>query len=455
MALSRRAFVALAGASASHSAYAHANRPTRAAKPDVIVVGAGAAGLAAARMLQSNGYRVLVLEARSRIGGRMDTSTVWPDFPVDLGASWIHGIHGNPLTPIARALGIKFVLTFYNNEVLVHPGGATANAAFDALVSRAASDVRQARAASYRLNRDIPLSQAVTNFYGSDYPTGDALVALNYYVNSVIEQEYAADWSQLSAWNFDDDSGFHGADALLTGGYVQIADHLALGLDIELNQWIDRISWSDAGVTVTTNGGASYAAPACVVTLPLGVLQSGAVTFSPALPADQARAIGKLGMGLYNKCFLRFPSVFWQQRPDWIEYLTLTKGIFAEWINLDQGFGQPALIGFNAGLEARAIEALSDVDTVAGAMTALRAMYGKSIPDPISYQITRWSQDPYTLGSYSYEPTGASGATRAVLARAFSRSLFLAGEATHPHFSATVHGAYLSGHRAARQVMSS
>ncbi len=452
MGISRRTFVSMLGATAAGLA---TSRTVRAASgsTDVIVVGAGAAGLAAASSLVAKGYRVVVLEARNRIGGRMDTSMAWPDFPVDLGASWIHGIYGNPLSPIAKSLGIKEVLTYYNHEVLIHPGGATANASFNSLVKQAASDVQKARQAANRLNSDVSLAQAVQTWYGSKYPTGDALVALNYYVNSTFEQEYAADWTQLSSWNFDDDSGFLGPDALLVGGYVQIANYLAAGLDIRLNQPVTDIAWSDAGVTVTTASGASQTAAACIVTLPLGILQSGSVNFSPALPLAQVNAIASLGMGLYNKIFLRFPAVFWQKSPDWIEYLTTNKGVFAEWINLYQGFRQPALIGFNAGLEAQSIESLSDADTVSGAMEALRSMYGSSIPDPLSYQITRWSQDPYTLGSYSYEPVGTSHNTRAVLAQAFSKTLYLAGEATHPQYSATVDGAYLSGQRAANQFM--
>ena len=449
MMLHRRSLLAAAAAAAV------APRQTARATsitPDVIVIGAGAAGLAAAGRLTANGYTVLVLEARSRIGGRMDTSTAWPDLPLDLGASWIHGHVGNPLTAIANKLGIKRVPTYGNKDVLLRPGGAHADAAFDTLYKQAVDIVSKARAAANHLNKDISLADAVTAYLGRNYPTGDALVALNYYVNSIIEQEYAADWTKLSAWNYDDDGGFPGYDVLLKGGYVQIANYLATGLNIQLNQQVSAIAWSDTGVTVTTRTG-SFAAPTCIVTLPLGILQSGAITFTPALPAAQQTALGKLSMGLLNKCYLRFPKAFWPKQSDWLEYLTLTKGIWAEWVSLEPGFKQPVLVGFNAGTEALAIERQDDATTVAGAMTALRSMFGNAIPDPLGYQITRWSQDPYTLGSYSYEPPGSSRATRAVLTRAFSPALFLAGEATHPKYPATVHGAYLSGQRAAGQVI--
>lgn len=448
MFLKRRILMGLAAAAAATRVARAGTTPAA----DVIVIGAGAAGLAAAGKLASQGYSVLVLEARDRIGGRIHTSMQWAGTPIDLGASWIHGVKGNPLTAIANTLNLARVPTYYNDEVEIFPGGARAGAAFQADYTWAANVVGKARAAADRLNHDTSLANAVLAYLGGTLPTGGRLVALNYYVNSVIEQEYAADWTQLSAWNFDDDGAFPGHDALIVQGYIQIANYLAQGIDVRLGQIVTGIEWSASGVTVTTTTG-TWSAPQCVVTLPIGVLQANKVVFSPALPAMQADAIAGLGMGLLNKTILRFPAPFWPKKPDWIEYLTNTKGVWAEWISLEPGFRQPILVGFNAGNQAHAIEAQDDASTIAGAMTALRSMFGATVPDPLDAQITRWASDPYALGSYSFEPVGASRRTRIRLATPVGKSLVFAGEATHPKYPATVHGAYLAGLRAADQIV--
>ena len=282
-------------------------------------------------------------------------------------------------------------------------------------------------------------------------PTGQARVALDYYVNSIIEQEYAASWDQLSAWNYDDDGGFGGTDVFFPQGYDQLVNYVGRGLDVRTGNTVTRVQYGAGGVTVTTSAG-SFTAARAIVTLPLGLLQSGGVIFDPPLPAYKQAAIAGLGMGLLNKCYLRFPVAFWPRKIDWIECLTLNKGVWAEWVSFLHGPNLPIRVGFSAGHPAHAIEALSDADTVAGAMGALRDMFGSSIPDPTGYQITRWAQDPYALGSYSFEPVGASAATRVTLAKPAGKSLFFAGEATHAQYSATVHGAYLSGVRAAAQA---
>jgi len=436
------------------AAAAMAARPgiARAATPgDVIVIGAGMAGLAAARTLATKGHKVTVLEARDRIGGRVHTSRLWADTPMDLGASWIHGITGNPLSRLADQAGARRLPTASANTVLVQPGGSAPGNAFDALVTKAENLVTGARARANVMNTDVSLEAAVVACTKGVLPTGQARVALDYYVNSIIEQEYAASWDQLSAWNYDDDGGFGGTDVFFPQGYDQLATYVARGLDVRTGSIVTHVRYGAGGVTVTTST-ATYTAARAIVTLPLGVLQSGGVVFDPPLPADKQAAIAGLGMGLLNKCYLRFPAAFWPGKIDWIEYLTSNKGVWAEWISFLHGPNLPILVGFNAGRPAHAIEALSDADTVAGAMGALRDMFGSSIPDPTGYQITRWARDPYALGSYSFEPVGASAATRVTLAKPAGKSLFFAGEATHAQYPATVHGAYLSGVRAAAQA---
>jgi monoamine oxidase len=190
-----------------------------------------------------------------------------------------------------------------------------------------------------------------------------------------------------------------------------------------------------------------------IVTVPLGVLQQDKIAFTPALPNRKQAAIRNLHMGVLNKVYLRFPDVFWDADTEVLGFIADDKGHWGEYINLYYYTEQPILLCFNAEQFGRDIELWSDEDIIIDAMRVLRRMYGSEIPDPNGYFITRWGQDPFSYGSYSAFGIGASPADCEALGEAVEEVLFFAGEATHPEYSATVHGALLSGYRAAEEVM--
>jgi monoamine oxidase len=190
-----------------------------------------------------------------------------------------------------------------------------------------------------------------------------------------------------------------------------------------------------------------------VVTVPLGVLKSGKITFSPQLPAGKRRAIESLGMGLLNKCYLRFPKVFWPSQFDWLEYIPADNDRWITWFSLARPIEQPILVGFNAATTGQEMEKWTDQQTVDSAMQTLRKIFGSNVPDPTGFQITRWASDPFSLGSYSFNALGSKPAMRDELARPLGDRVFFAGEATSRKHFGTVHGAYLSGLRAAEEVL--
>jgi monoamine oxidase len=184
------------------------------------------------------------------------------------------------------------------------------------------------------------------------------------------------------------------------------------------------------------------------------VLQAGSVRFEEPLSRLRQAAIRDLGMGLLNKCWLRFDRIRWPRDADWMQWLGPQDGVWAEWLSLARHGDAPVLLGFNAGAQAAAIEALDDRATVASAMKALRAMFGAGLPEPLAAQITRWSVDPFARGSYSFHAVGTHSKTRRALAGTdWDGRLVFAGEACSDMHPATVHGAYLSGTAAARQVL--
>jgi monoamine oxidase len=190
-----------------------------------------------------------------------------------------------------------------------------------------------------------------------------------------------------------------------------------------------------------------------VVTFPLGVLKNNGVRFDPPLPAKKQNAIDRLEMGVLNKVYLKFPTVFWDEEEEAISYVGERVGEWCDWLNLAPYINEPVLMAFHGGAKGFTIEEFSDAEIIAGAMKTLRVIYGDAIPEPVGYVITRWGKDPFTFGSYSCIPPFASGADYDALAAPVDDVLYFAGEATNREYPSTVHGAYMSGIAAANEMM--
>lgn len=440
------------GLDAKSRVYAEPTEGNQRMSQRVIVIGAGLAGLAAARELQDQGYQVVVLEGRDRIGGRLWTSTKWADIPLDLGASWIHGLDGNPLTDLAKRAEAQIIETSYDSNRIYDVDGKELAEAKEQRLDRLREQLQRAIESAQDADQDISLRQVIDRLLdrvGRDVETQQLL---NFIASSALEQEHAGSVKKMSAQWFDSAEDFDGEDGLFPAGYHQIVEFLADGLKIDTKQVVQRIEWNKKQVRVTTDAG-EYTADQVVVTLPLGVLKAGRVEFSPPLPEAYRSAIAKLDMGVLNKCYLRFPRVFWPDDVDWLECITAKHGEWVEWVSFARAIDAPVLLGFNAADRGREIEAWTDQQIVASAMATLRHLFGPDIPEPTDYQLTRWATDPMSLGSYSYNPIGADPQWRRQLAKPISKQIYLAGEATDHEYYGTAHGAYLSGLRAAEQIL--
>ena len=418
-------------------------------KPDVIIVGAGVAGLAAAQRLSDRGAQVLILEARKRLGGR-----VWTDsrlgIPLELGAQWIHGTKNNPIAAMAKQNNFSTKITDFERVTTFNQQGEISDRLDQEIETQFEDLIERIDNHPDRDDSSQNLAKTINAIKPNMGLNAVQNRNLEYSINANIEHEYAEDVENLSTRFYDDSDEDQGDDLIIQQGYGQIPQILARGLEIRFETIVVQIESNAGGVKIITNQGV-FEATEAIITVPLGVLKRGSIKFIPDLPAAKTRAITNLGFGVLDKTILRFPKNFWQSaEADLIAYIGQTRGQWAETYDLSTATGEPILTMFNAGATARGFARQNESLVVSSAMQALSTMFGK-IPEPSSAILTRWSNDPFSWGSYSSLKAGSTPADIAALAAPIGK-LHFAGEATSRNHLATVHGALQSGQRAADEI---
>jgi monoamine oxidase len=269
-------------------------------------------------------------------------------------------------------------------------------------------------------------------------------------LGAYCELPWGVDASELAAR--EEEGGFSGGDRLFIDGYGQFIESIGKGTSVRHREVVRRIEADGKCVKVETDKG-TLIADHVLVTLPLGVLKAGSVTFSPPLPERKQGAIDRLAMGALNKIGLVFPRAFWPSEPHFLGYMSEHRGELPVFLNLQQAAGRPALVAFLTGRYSAEIADKSDAEVQESVMKVLRSMFGNDIPSPTGMIRTHWEKDPFALGSYAHIPVGAEPEDMDILAEPVGRIHF-AGEATHREHCGTVHGAMLSGLREAKRIAS-
>lgn len=402
---------------------------------DVIIIGAGAAGLAAARALAAAGVEALLVEARDRIGGR-----IWTDHshgPTELGAEFIHGDRAATWEYV-RAAGLR--TSPWGDDRRFARGGRVLPAG-DPAVARVYALYE---AVAHHAGPDISAAELLGGRAQADDPALG--LALRWLAN--LE---GADPARLSAAAFaherlassNGEGNFHILD-----GYDRVVAHLARGLAIRTGCPVARVGWAPDGAVVELAGGEALRARRVVVTVPVGALQAGRLAFAPELPEAKRAALGAIPMGHVTKLAM------WFDRQLWPDFTVLSSdGRIATWWPVESA-ATPTLMGYQGGHQALAVAAMGEEQAVAVALDELAVLFGPEVRAAlVGARLADWSRDPWSCGAYTYSAVGM-GAARAALAAPVAGTLFFAGEAVAAggHI-ATVHGAIESGRRAAAEIL--
>lgn len=431
------------------------------APPEILIIGAGVAGLTAARELTAAGVRVLVLEARERLGGRVMTHHT-PDGPVELGAEFVHGAVEETLS-VAREAALALSETDRGAPRAAGEGASQEETAEEAVDFFSAMDVVLAYASAD--GPDESFRHLVDRV--------DVAAEIKARCLGLVEGYHAADPARISVRSLlkntaaDERPGAN-RQFRFVGGYDGLVAAIRQRIDpalceVRLNTVVTAVSWGRGRVVVRTSvvgtsTGQELAAPKLIVTVPLGVLKAGTIAFSPRL-ADKEEIIGRLEMGDAERVSLCLASDSWVASghfPPGGFLMTGEPPFPVWWVSRPPPF--PVVTGWSGGRNARALGQLGGaaarVDAAVAALAAALGVDAGRLRQELRGGFSHdWLADPFARGAYSYAGVGGSDAGTE-LAVPIDGTLFFAGEATESDGqNGTVHGAIASGRRAARQAL--
>jgi monoamine oxidase len=416
---------------------------------DVIIIGAGMAGITAARELTRAGRSVAILEARDRIGGRIKTIYDFCDGPVEGGAEFVHGHDAVHMKEVVAA-GLHVRGSAQMRRTAFNLGDATR---WLAIVCMNPETWACAGMRSKIANSEAPDMSAGEFIEKHGYKGKARLLT-----EMTFLQHLPGSLDDVGVLGMIDDGVLDlqtRYNHRIVEGYSSLPKSLAKGLDIRLERIVNKVIWSETSARLQLEDGSELEARTVISTLPVGVLKSDLVQFEPALPESKQWALTQIEVGPIIKILLNFKEGFW---PKWMEMAASAVGPINLYWSVFRGVdgGSPALCCYCIGPRAAKLSDLSEEKVIEIVMADLKRMYPKSNPGDalVKYQLVNWAKDPFACGGYTYLRPGARGA-RESLRATDTGALFWAGSGTEGlPVSELVETAYLSGLRAAREVSS-
>ncbi len=432
--LSRRSFLAASAGLAARPAVG-AGMPAATAV-DVVIVGAGAAGIAAARRIAAAGRKFVVLEAADHIGGRCITETRTFGVPYDRGAHWIHTPDLNPVTKLPLRRGIEVYPAPASQKVRIGRRYAREGELEDFLAAQARANRAIADAAR---KADVACAQALPNDLGDWRPSVEFVLG-PFGCGKELSQVSAVDFAKSAERN---------TDAFCRQGFGTLISALAEGVTVKLSTPATMVD-TRRNVSVETAKGA-ITARAAIVTVSTNVIASSAIKFTPELPKRQLDAFAKLALGSYDHISLELAGNPLGFESDDLVFEKSTDARTAAM--LANVSGTSLCLIEVAGTFGRDLAAHGQAAMVDFAADWLAGLYGADVKKAIKRShATRWSQEPLALGAFSAAAPGGQGARR-ILMEPINDAVWFAGEAVHETLWGTVGGAWESGERAADAVL--
>jgi len=434
MTLTRREFlIASAGLAAMPVLGPRAQAASLPRDADIVVIGAGAAGIAAARRIMAANRKVIVIEASGQAGGRCLTDTATFDLPFDRGARWLHNPDTNPMVRLARSAGLDISVSPAGQKIRVGRRNARAGETEEFLAAlvranRAIDDASRGRV-------DVSCASALPKDLGDWAGTAEFVLGAN------ATGKDLKDVSAIDKARAQDRTAAIGCRQ----GLGTLVTKLAAEVPLALSTQADRIAWNGRDVTVDTPSG-RIAARAAIITVSSNVLVAGGIKFTPELPKRQLDAASRLGLGSYDRIALQLPgNPLGLSRDDVLieqSNSTRTAMLFA-----NVGGSSLCLLDI-AGSFGRDLSGQGEAAMAAFAVEWLTKLYGSDVGAAVKKtSVTRWNAAPFTLGAMSVAAVGGQP-SRKILTEPVG-CMFLAGEATHETLWGTVDGAWESGERAA------
>lgn len=427
-----------------------------------MIIGAGISGLEAGRLLGEQGVKTLILEGRNRTGGRIHSIRSEQGHVVDLGATWIHGIHGsiptgiysNPLWDLTQEAN----LPTRGTEALDFQIFSNDNNLAEDVVDWLDEFMRFVREETRLASADISFGHYATLFVKEKQFDSKQEEIFYSSLHYLIENTEGAQLNEISAKGvLDLTTVFYGEEHMFhQDGFMALTDYIAKSAgEIQLNKIVKQVNVKDTSVEVLTQDGRTYRSRYVLMTVPLGVLKSRQITFEPALPRWKLNAIDRLGYGHLEKAILVWDKAWWNSTH--LYFLRVSPKIthFGYWVNLNKWNDKPALISFFPGNSEYRQRFINDKQKmISDIHLTLQEMFPNTdIPMPSESYLTTWREDPFSLGSYSYISVNQKYEDPSYLGEPIGDRLLFAGEATSQDSYGFAHGALLSARREVTRLL--